>query len=230
MKKKHTDIVEADVIEHPSNLPETPRQQVLMHLSIADYSQFLYDTNFGGKPGKDFTFEGIKTLGLNNGISTGDVRIEFLDDAQTQALFYCTATDHNGDTSSVVIKQSETEHGRINPNWIEKGCSRAIRNAIKARLPIQLFKQVLAKAIAAGETKESEIAEAQKRLGIAWKERDERLQNVTKRAFFYAAKDEYGDPEDYDALTWDSIREDLNTMAEWVTQLIPTHNGNGGVR
>ena len=37
--------------------PITPTEQVLTPLQIADYSQFLYDTNFGGTRGKDFTAE-----------------------------------------------------------------------------------------------------------------------------------------------------------------------------
>ena len=115
------------------------REQILAPLTLEDMSVFLYETNFGGKKGTDFTFEGIKTLGINNGISTGDVRIEFLNDEKTEALFYCTATDRNGDTSSVVIQQNKVESGRENPNWVAKGCSRAIRNAIKARLPVPVI-------------------------------------------------------------------------------------------
>ena len=83
------------------------REQILAPLALEDMSVFLYETNFGGKKGQDFTFEGIKTLGLNNGISTGDVRIEFLNDEKTEALFYCTATDRNGDTSGVVVQQNK---------------------------------------------------------------------------------------------------------------------------
>ena len=164
----------------------TPSEQILAPLDLSDYSQFLYDTIFGGVKGQDFTAEGIKTLGLNNGISTSDVRVEFLNDEKNEALFYCTATDRNGDTSDIVVKQKEKENGRINPNWIEKGCSRAIRNAIKARLPVQLFKTALRKAIAAGEAKQSAIVEAQQALSVAWSERDESLHNVDKRPFFDA--------------------------------------------
>ena len=99
------------------------REQILAPLELDDYSQFLYETNFGGKKGQDFTFEGIKTLGLNSGISTGDVKIEFLNPEKTEALFYCTATDRNGDTSGVVVQQNKKENGRENPNWVAKGCS-----------------------------------------------------------------------------------------------------------
>ena len=137
--------------------PITPAEQVLTPLQIADYSQFLYDTNFGGKRGKDFTAEGIKTIGLQNGISTGDVRVEFLNNEKTKKLFYCTATDANGNTSERVVKQCELENGRVNPHWIEKGIARAERNAIKARIPVQLFKTALQKAIAAGEAKQAAI-------------------------------------------------------------------------
>ena len=203
----------------------TPSEQILAPLELSDYSQFLYDTNFGGKKGQDFTAEGIKTLGLNNGISTSDVRVDFINDDKTEALFYCTATDRNGDTSDVVVKQCEKENGRINPNWIEKGCSRAIRNAIKARLPIQLFKMALSKAIAAGEAKQSAIVEAQRSLSVAWEERDETLSDVSKRTFFDAAQEVYGDSNSWDASTWQEITEDLNDMPEWVKNVATKQNG-----
>ena len=184
-----------------------------------DYSQFLYETNYGGKRGQDFTAEGIKTLGLNNGISTGDVRIEFLNDEKTEALFYCTATDRNGDTSSVVIQQNRKENGRDNPHWISKGCSRAIRNAIKARLPVQLFKMALKKAIDAGEVKQSAIVEAQRQLSVAWAERDESLCHIKKTTFYKAAQQEYGDADDWDADTWHQVIEDLKNTAQWIKSI-----------
>ena len=65
----------------------TPSEQILAPLDLSDYSQFLYDTIFGGVKGQDFTAEGIKTLGLNNGISTSDVRVEFLNDEKTKLSF-----------------------------------------------------------------------------------------------------------------------------------------------
>ena len=194
----------------------TPAERILAPLELSDYSQFLYETSYGGKKGQDFTAEGIKTLGLNNGISTSDVRVEFLNDEKTEALFYCTATDRNGDTSSVVIQQNQKENGRINPHWISKGCSRAIRNAIKARLPVQLFKTALQKAIAAGKVRQSAIIEAQKALAIAWAERDESLLCVHKKAFFSAAQHEHGDADNWDADTWQQILTDLTTLADWV--------------
>ena len=89
-----------------------PTQQVLAPLTLEDYSQFLYSTNFGSQKGQDFTYDGIKTLGLNSGISTSDVKVEYLNDEKTDALFYCRATDSNGDTSDVVVRQKETRHGR----------------------------------------------------------------------------------------------------------------------
>ena len=131
---------ETAIAEISEARPITPSERILAPLSLSDYSQFLYNTNYGGKAGKDFTAEGIKTIGLQNGISTGDVRIEFLNDEKTEALFYCTGANRDGDTSSVVIQQNRKDNGRDNPHWISKGCSRAIRNAIKARLPVQLFK------------------------------------------------------------------------------------------
>ena len=196
--------------------PITPAEQVLTPLQIADYSQFLYDTNFGGKRGKDFTAEGIKTIGLQNGISTGDVRVEFLNNEKTQALFYCTATDANGNTSERVVKQCELENGRVNPHWIEKGIARAERNAIKARIPVQLFKTALQKAIAAGEAKQSAIVVAQQQLSVAWDERDESLYSIDKATFYKAAQWEYGESEHWDADTWLQIIDDLKTLAEWV--------------
>ena len=196
-----------------------PTQQILAPLELSDYSQFLYSTNFGGQKGQDFTYEGIKTLGLNNGISTNDVKVEFLNDEKTDALFYCRATDRNGDTSDVVVRQKETENGRVNPNWVEKGCSRAIRNAIKALLPVQLFKTALQKAILAGDAKQSAIVEAQKALGVAWTERDESLCNIDKRTFFKAAQREYGESEHWDADTWIQVTADLKTVVEWVKSI-----------
>ena len=194
----------------------TPAERILAPLELSDYSQFLYDTNYGGKKGQDFTAEGIKTLGLNNGISTGDVRIEFLNDDKTEALFYCTSTDRNGDTSSVVIQQNQNENGRINPHWISKGCSRAIRNAIKARLPVQLFKTALRKAIDAGEAKQSAIVEAQRQLSVAWDERDESLCHIKKPSFYAAAQVEYSDADNWDSDTWQQIIIDLTEIADWV--------------
>lgn len=200
-------------------MPLTPSEQVLAPLELSDYSQFLYSTNYGGKPGQEFTAEGIKTLGLNNGISTGDVKIEFLDDAKTEALFYCTATDANGNSSERVVKQCEMENGRKNPTWIEKGIARAERNAIKARLPVQLFKTALQKAIAAGQAKESAIVEAQRKLSAAWCERDETLGNIDKSTFYAAAQREYGESEYWEVETWGQITEDLQNQAEWVKSI-----------
>lgn len=204
------------IVEVSEARPITPSEQILEPLTLADYSQFLYSTNYGGKAGQDFTYEGIKTLGLNNGISTSEVRVEFLNDNNTEALFYCTATDRNGDQSSVVVKGKETEHRSVNPNWVSKYSSIAIRNAIKARLPIQLFKTALQKAIAQGEAKQSAIVDAQRELGVAWGARDESLGNVDKPTFYRAAQAEYGDAEYWDHETWKQVTEDLKNLAEWV--------------
>ena len=65
-----TTLVEAEVTTQI-----TPTQQILSPLTVLDYSQFLYATNYGGKVGQYFTAEGIKTIGLQNGISTGDVKV-----------------------------------------------------------------------------------------------------------------------------------------------------------
>lgn len=214
-----TEATEIAVVE--TQAKPTAREQMLAPLELSDYSQFLYETNYGGKKGQDFTAEGIKTIGLQNGISTGEVRIEFLNDQKTEALFYCTATDRNGETSSVVIQQNQTEHGRINPNWIAKGSSRAIRNAIKARLPVQLFKTALQKAITAGEAKQSAIVEIQRKLGKAWAERDESLHNIDKKSFYAAAQQEYGDSDDWDETTWQQVLTDLTTLADWIKNIRP---------
>ena len=56
--KKSTALVEVEAeVTHL-----TPSERILAPLELSDYSQFLYPTNFGGKPGQDFTAEGIKTL------------------------------------------------------------------------------------------------------------------------------------------------------------------------
>ena len=219
LEQEHGTELEIVDVEAEGIRPATISEQILQPLTLSDYSQFLYETNYGGKRGQDFTFEGIKTLGIANGISTSAVRVEFLNDEKTEALFYCTATDRNGDTSDVVVKQCENEHGRINPNWVEKGCGRAMRNAIKARLPVQLFKTALQKAIAAGEAKQSEIIQAQKALGVAWSNRGEYLKHIEKRAFFMAAQSEYGEVGEWDAETYSVIRADLENKSEWVASL-----------
>ena len=198
-----------------------PTQQILAPLELSDYSQFLYETSYGGRKGQDFTAEGIKTLGLHNGISTGDVKIEFLNEEKTEALFYCTATDANGNASERVVKQCEMENGRKNPTWVEKGVARAGRNAIKARLPVQLFKTALQKAIAAGEARQSAIVKAQQKLSATWCSRDESLCNIDKRQFFAAAQAEYGDAETWDAKTWYQVANDLENMVEWVREVMP---------
>ena len=205
--------VEAEV------MPLTPSEQVLAPLELSDYSQFLYSTKYGGKPGKDFTAEGIKTIGLQNGISTGQVKIEFLNAEKTEALFYCIATDANGNTSERVVKQCEIENGRVNPHWIEKGIARAERNAIKARIPVQLFKTALQKAIAAGQAKQSAIVEAQQALGVAWSERGENLCHINKKDFYKAAQVEYGEADEWDADAWQQILSDLTTLADWVKSI-----------
>ena len=201
--KKSTALVEVEAeVTHL-----TPPERILAPLELSEY---------GGKKGQDFTAEGIKTLGLNSGISTGKVRVEFLNNEKTEALFYCVATDRNGDTSERVVKQCEKENGRINPNWIEKGIARAERNAIKARLPIQLFKTALQKAIRDGEAQQSAIIEAQRQLGVTRASRDESLGNVDKSTFYRAAQVEYGESDQWDAETWYQVIDDLKNLADWV--------------
>lgn len=64
MNNKHENTTELAIVE--TEHTPTPREQIPAPLDLSDYSQFLYDTNFGGVKGKDFTAEDIKTLGLNN--------------------------------------------------------------------------------------------------------------------------------------------------------------------
>ena len=218
--KEHTNSESAALVEVEAEVAHlTPSERILAPLELSDYSQFLYDTNYGGKKGQDFTAEGIKTISLQNRISTGDVRVEFLNSEQTEALFYCVATDANGNTSERVVKQRECENGRVNPHWIEKGIARAERNAIKARIPVQLFTTALQKAIAAGDAKASAIVEAQQALGIAWTERDESLCNINKNQFYAAAQAQYGDSEYWDAETWYQIIDDLKNLVDWVQEV-----------
>ena len=202
--EQNTEIIDVE----PNQALVPVRESILGPLELADYAQFLYETNFGGKKGLDFTFEGIKTLGINNGISTGDVRIEFLNPEKTEALFYCTATDRNGDTSGVVVQQNKKENGRENPNWVAKGCSRAIRNAIKARLPVQLLKTALQKAIAAGKAQESSIIQAQKACGHAYAENAEAL-GMTKKQCFSIAVEAFGDSDFWEESEWETLRNAL---------------------
>ena len=75
-EQKKSTSTDLTVIDTEASAVPTPSERILAPLTLADYSQFLHETNFGGKKGQDFTFEGIKTLGLNNGISTGEVRIK----------------------------------------------------------------------------------------------------------------------------------------------------------
>lgn len=179
--KKSTALVEVEAeVTHL-----TPSERILTPLELSDYSQFLYETNYGGIKGQDFTAEGIKTLGLHN--------------------------SSTGDTSSVVIQQNRNEHGRDNPNWITKGSARAIRNAIKARLPVQLFKTTLRKASEVGN-----IVEIQRQLSVAWTQRGDCLCNINKRQFFLAAQVEYGDCKYWDVDTWQQLLTDLTTLADWV--------------
>ena len=79
---------------------------IMEAIKIADYSQFLYNANMGDKPVTDFTSEGIKTIALQYGISTGTVEIQFLDDGNA-AIFTCTATHQNGQTAKGEAEQSE---------------------------------------------------------------------------------------------------------------------------
>ena len=202
--EQNTEIIDVE----PNQALVPVRESILAPLELADYAQFLYETNFGGKKGQDFTFEGIKTLGLNNGISPGDVRIEFLNPEKTEALFYCTATDRNGDTSGVVIQQNKVESGRENPNWVAKGCSRAIRNAIKARLPVQLLKTALQKAIATGKAQESAIIQAQKACGQAYAENADAL-GMTKKQCFSVAVAAFGDSDFWEVSEWETLRNAL---------------------
>jgi len=110
----------------------TPRS-ILDSIDPEDYKQFLIEYRFGGVAVTDLSAEGVKTLALQFGISTGEVDIEFLDEARTEALFTCTATNmQTGQTATVNIYQEKREFGRSNRYWIEMGTTRMIRNAQKA--------------------------------------------------------------------------------------------------
>jgi len=129
----------------------TPRN-LLEQIDLDDYKQFLYSYESRGQTVTDLSAEGVKTLALQFGISTGDVEIDFLDDMRTEALFTCTATNmQTGQTATVNIYQEKREFGRSNRYWIEKGTTRVIRNAQKALLPVGLLKTALEKAIIASE-------------------------------------------------------------------------------
>ena len=47
----------AELVEVTETRPLTPSERILAPLELSDDSQFLYNTNYGGKPGKDFTAE-----------------------------------------------------------------------------------------------------------------------------------------------------------------------------
>jgi len=127
----------------------TPRN-LLEQIDLDDYKQFLYSFESRGETVTDLSAEGVKTLALQFGISTGEVDIEFLDEAKSEALFTCTATNmQTGQTATVKILQGRQEFGRSNRYWIEKGTTRVIRNAQKALLPVGLLKSALEKAIIA---------------------------------------------------------------------------------
>jgi len=129
----------------------TPRN-LLEQIDLDDYKQFLYSYESRGQTVTDLSAEGVKTLALQFGISTGEVEIDFLDEARTEALFTCTATNmQTGQTATVNIYQEKREFGRSNRYWIEKGTTRVIRNAQKALLPVGLLKTALEKAIIASE-------------------------------------------------------------------------------
>jgi len=89
----------------------TPRS-ILDSIDPEDYKQFLIEYRFGGVAVTDLSAEGVKTLALQFGISTGDVEIDFLDDMRTEALFTCTATNmQTGQTATVKILQEKREYG-----------------------------------------------------------------------------------------------------------------------
>lgn len=85
-----TDLVDVDNLR-----PVTPAEQIIAPLNLSDSSQFLYSTNYGGTPGTDFTADGIKTIGLRDALSTGDVPIEFLNPEKTEVW--------DADTGSQII-------------------------------------------------------------------------------------------------------------------------------
>ena len=56
---KHQNIESTEIVETDAAVI-TPSEQILAPLTLEDYSQFLYNTNYGGQPGQDFTAEGSK--------------------------------------------------------------------------------------------------------------------------------------------------------------------------
>ena len=45
------------IVDAGKTHPITPSERILAPLELSDYSQFLYETNYGGKKGQDFTAE-----------------------------------------------------------------------------------------------------------------------------------------------------------------------------
>ena len=205
-----------EIIDVPATLAvDATPTGILQAIDIADYSQFLYNANMGGKAVTDFTSEGIKTIALQYGISTGEVSIKFLEGDSEAAIFSCTATNPHGQTASVNVWQSKFEKGRENRFWIEKGTTRAIRNAQKALLPVDLLKSALQKAIAKGEAEQGDIAAAQKRAGAAYKTRTEKqvaADTRGKRELLGAAEEAWGLANtEWDSELWHAFADALET-------------------
>ncbi|MYK44199.1 MAG: hypothetical protein F4039_08960 [Gammaproteobacteria bacterium] len=180
-------------------------------VKIADYSQFLYSSNGY----TDFNAEGIKTISLQFGISTGEIDIEFLNEEKTEALFRCAATNRQGDTASSCVYQSQTEYGKENRFWIEKGSTRARAKAQRELLPVALLKQELQRAITAGEAEKSNIIEAQRACTQAYENYNGEL---SKREFIDAHADKIGlDMENWTAQEWKALSEEIRESSKGKT-------------
>ena len=196
---------------------------IMESIDIAAYAQFLYNANIGGEERIGFNAEGIKTIALQYGISTGPVEVMFLNEDKTEAVFSCTATNiHTGQTASVNVSQSKISYGKESKFWIETGTSRAIRNSQKALLPVHLLKTALQKAIAKGEAEKSKIAEAQKKCTEAFKKYTGEL---SKEQCLAVAENAFG----MSYIQWDSELWDLFATAlqsEDFEAALPDGNGN----
>lgn len=211
----------AEIIDVPATIDATPTG-ILATIEIQDYSQFLTSYSVSGQLVTEFTAEGIKTIALQYGISTGDVEIQETRNG-SGAIFRCTATNtHTGQTASVNVYQSfTTATGKEDRFWVEKGTTRAIRNAQKALLPVGLLKIALQKAIQQGNAQQSDLIQAQRETTKVWQsiEADFFDIGVSKREVFDAAQEWLGDAEMWDAETWRrfavALKASADALPEW---------------
>ena len=201
------EVSEDEVASVPAEIDARPNS-IMANIDIEHYAQFLYTAGKGDKAWTAFNSEGIKVIGLNYGISTGPVSIEFLDEDKTHAIFSCESKNRQGDTASANVEQFKKEFGKDNPHWITKGTTRARTAAIKALLPVQLLQSMLSEAIAAGKIKKSEIQEIQKECTKNYEVRSDK--SISKKELMHAAEEEFGATIDsWDASMWKQFAESL---------------------